>query len=49
MEINLKHKQKQKNILTDDENYQGTQHIKRVFGIRLCWYLILKKIGLQKP
>ena len=38
-----------KNILTDDENYHGTQYIKSFFGICSCWYLILKKINLQKP
>ena len=40
----------QNDILTEDENYHGTQHIKRSF-----WYLavlisnFLKKKGLQKP
>ena len=34
--INIEHKQIPKNILTDDENYHGTQYIKRVFDI--CLY-----------
>ena len=34
--INIEHKQIQKNILTDDENYHGTQYIKRFF-----WYLLV--------
>ena len=29
--INIEHKQIQKNILTDDENYHGTQYIKSFF------------------
>ena len=36
-EIGKEHKY-QKEILTDEKNYQSTQNIKRVlFGIRLCW------------
>ena len=47
--INIEHKQIPKNILTDDENYYGTQYIKRFF-----WYLLVlisnsEKVGLQKP
>ena len=48
--INIEHKQKEKHILTDDENYHGTQYIKSFF----FWYLLVLiskslKIGLQKP
>ena len=32
--INIEHKLKPKIYLTDDDNYHGTQHIKRIF-----WYL----------
>ena len=32
--INIEHKQIPKYVLTADENYEGTQHIKRIF-----WYL----------
>ena len=46
--INIEHKQIPKKYLTDDENYHGTQYIKRLFfccffGICLCLHLILKK------
>ena len=30
-EINIEHKQTYQKDKTDDENYHGTQHIKRVF------------------
>ena len=48
--INIEHKQIPKHILTDYENDQGTQYIKRFF----FWYLLAlisnsSKIGLQKP
>ena len=33
-EINIEHKQIPRRYFTDDENYHGTQHIKRIF-----WYL----------
>ena len=33
-EINIEHKQILKDILTADENYHGTQHIKKIL-----WYL----------
>ena len=32
-EINIEHKQIPKNILTEDENYHSTQHIKSFFYI----------------
>ena len=31
--INIEHKQIPKVILTDERDYQSTQHIKRIFGI----------------
>ena len=34
-ENNIEHKQLPKIYLTDDENYYGTQHIKRIFRL-LC-------------
>ena len=45
--INIEHNQK--NILTADENYHGTQHIKRnVWYLTELIYNFLKK-GLQTP
>ena len=35
-EINIEHKQIPIDILTEDENYHGIQHIERIFGIFLC-------------
>ena len=35
-------------LLTDDNNYQDTQHVKRYFGVFSCAELIHKK-GLPKP
>ena len=32
-EINIDHKQIPKIFLTDDENYHGSRHIKRILGI----------------
>ena len=48
-EINIDPIKYQKDILTDDENYHGTCHIKRII-----WYLAVLisnslKIGLQNP
>ena len=34
--INIEHKQIPKDILTEDENYHGSQHIKMTFWYKLC-------------
>ena len=44
-EINIEHKQiPKKNILTYDENYQGTQYTKKFFGVCLCFLGLEVKI-----
>ena len=41
--INIEHKQTPKYILTADENYHGTEHIKRIF-----WYLAVLIYNFKK-